>query len=168
MFAAFSKGLPLFAGEVNPDWSSEDQNHRQKIRKAAAGARAISVSHCQAMGGFVGLTDLHPAGLQIGFDIEEIHRVTEAVTKRVAHHRDDNPLVEEPWALLWTAREAAFKALAGPEQPQVISQIRLGEWRNPQQNIWTFTFQSSGCAPGEGFAWTADELQYALCLWNAN
>lgn len=166
MYASFAKGQPLLTGDINPEWSSESQNYRQKIRKAASVSRFFSVSHCHSMGGFVGLTDLHPKSLQIGFDLEEIARVSEGVAKRVSNPRDQDPGAEHTPALLWTAREAAFKALIGPEQPQVISQIRLGPWQNPQENIWTFTFQSSGCAPGEGFAWEADELQCALCFWS--
>lgn len=116
------------------------------------------------LGGYVGLTKDHPIDLQIGFDIEEIERVSKAAAARVANPKDHGIGDATP-ALFWSAREAAFKAYMGDSQPQVMSQIALTEWQLREHDIYQFAFFANGVSTGRGYAWTDGEFQFAVAFW---
>ncbi len=116
------------------------------------------------LGGFVGLGAEHPDDLQIGFDIEEVERVSAAATARTANPKDHG-LGESTPALFWSAREAAFKAYLGDFQPQVVSQIALTEWQLREHQIYQFKFFASGASAGRGYAWRDGDFQFALAFW---
>lgn len=164
LFCAFDRGLPPFLGATDPAWGADRPQHRLLLKKAASAAVHASVSHAPMRGGFAGLTDAHPARLQLGFDLEEIDRVTEAAADRVASPRDHGFGKLTP-ARRWSAREAAFKALQGDCQPQVVSQIALTDWREREHGILQFAFDATGVSAGEGYLWDDGEFQYALALW---
>lgn len=115
-------------------------------------------------GGYIGLTDAHPSRLQVGLDLEEIDRVAPAAAARVASPRDHGHGALTP-ARTWSAREAAFKALKGDCQPQVVSQIALTDWDERPHGILRFRFQAMGVSAGDGFLWDDGEFQYALAVW---
>lgn len=164
LFCAFDQSLPLFLGDVQSAWGAEQPQHRLLLKKAAQGSVYFSVSHCPVMGGFVGLTPEHPLSLQVGFDLEEVERVNATTADRVGNPKDHG-FASSTASLRWSAREAAFKALQGPCQPQVISQIALTDWRPREHEIVQFQFAATGTSPGLGYAWSDGEIQFALTLW---
>lgn len=166
LYVAVDRGIPPLLGEVSENWGANQQNHRQKIQLESRQALHASISHSPMRGGYIGLGPDHPKDLQLGFDLEEVDRVTEDVVRRVSHPRDEIPGAgEETPALLWSAREAAFKSLRGPSQPQVISQIRFFDWKKNDQGLWGASFESSGTSPGKVFSWRDEESQFAIALW---
>lgn len=164
LLCALDQGLMPMSGEVQSEWGSDHPQHRLKIKKAALACVHSSISHCPQMGGFIGLAQGHPPTLQLGFDIEDIARVTDLVAERVAHPKDHAVSGRSP-ALLWSAREASYKALAGPCQPQVISQIALIHWKPREHDIYQFDFITSGLNAGHGYAWNDEEFQFAITFW---
>jgi len=156
--------LTPFTGEIRNEWGADQPQHRLKLKKASLTSCHSSVSHCPLLGGYVGLTEAHPALLQIGFDIEEVDRVSPEASERVSNPRDHSIGGITP-ALQWSAREAAYKCLAGPSQPQVVSQIALTDWKLREHGIFQFQFSSGGLSPGQGYAWCDGDFQFALSLW---
>lgn len=154
-----------FLGGTDPAWAANEAQHRLLLKKAVSVAVHSSVSHSPMLGGYIGLTDKHPSTLQLGFDIEEIDRVTQAAADRVAHPKDHGFGLLTP-AGRWSAREAAFKALQGDCQPQVVSQIALTEWEEHPHDILKFKFSASGVSSGAGYLWDDGEFQYAIALWS--
>ncbi len=116
-------GLQL---SVSEQFGSLATDHRDKIRRATASHSAwkSSVSHCRAAGGFVSFTkDQH-----CGFDIEEIDRVSDHVVKRIC--REESEFTSAPGAaLLWSAKEAAYKSLRDLQQPPAISAVLIYDWK---------------------------------------
>lgn len=91
----------------------------------------ISISHSKALGG-VFWTD---GDRDLGFDIELIERCKPEMMKRVSTPRE---MSEAPsMAALWTAKEAAFKAIPRGTQPYSVSQINIGGWeKTTRQDSW--------------------------------
>lgn len=97
----------------------------------------ISVSHTDELGGFVWINLKEPMpGLQIGLDIENSTRVHEVVAKRICKSEAEFKAAPSP-SSLWVAKEAAFKALRGPKQPQVLSEVEITEWTTVDSQIET-------------------------------
>lgn len=101
---------------------------REKLQSAIdeklrGGSLAYSVSHSKVLGGAA-----FAAGeLQVGFDLEETSRVSEAVALRVS---DKKQLEMAPTpAALFVSKEAAFKALRGHRQPLILSEVQILEWK---------------------------------------
>ena len=98
---------------------------------------SISISHCPTMGGYV----ITPAPHCVGFDLELSSRVSPTLVERIS---SSDEFVESPDnASLWVAKEASFKALLGPHQPQVISHIQICQWQPLETGLWGFTFYFS-------------------------
>jgi phosphopantetheinyl transferase (holo-ACP synthase) len=103
-----------------------------------------SISHTGTIAAFTVMQDAH-AG--IGIDVESASRVTERVCHRVCASALELASSPTP-AMLWTAKEAAFKALSNfstrnhesAAMPEVISQIEIVNWQIASDNIWTFEF----------------------------
>lgn len=149
---------PNFFLDVRPEWRSSASNgHRLKIREALAErlhdpglldlsklpaneSSSVSISHCPLAGGYA----LGSPNATLGFDLEDATRVRPAVVARVslAHELTEAPSVP----LLWTAKESAFKALRGVQQPAVVSELKITGWRTAlssiepisHQNLWVF------------------------------
>lgn len=164
LFCAFDQGLMPLTGAIDSAWGANEPQHRLQLKKAVGAAPHASVSHSPMRGGFVALSAQHPSTLQLGFDIEDIERVTEAAATRVASPRDHGFGLLTP-AHLWCAREASFKALKGDCQPQVVSQIALTDWLEREHDILQFTFSTTGVSSGTGYLWDDGEFQYAIALW---
>lgn len=126
---------PSLELHLQEDWGSQEFEHRAKIHQAVAALRPTShsISHTMGLGGFAITNSTH----QIGFDIELFDRVTEVVAKRVCLIPAEFDRAPSP-AHLWVAKEAAFKALRGKDQPAVISEIELGAWTKLASQIETF------------------------------
>jgi len=126
---------------LDTDWASSRPDHRSRLRRflferfdcdesmldtdvlpRAANAE-ISVSHNRAIGGFASTAPGH----RIGFDIELSGRLKAENVRRVCV--SDEELARAPGPdLLWSAKEAAFKALGPGRQPAVFSVIEIGGW----------------------------------------
>lgn len=126
---------------LKPEFASNRPDHRLKIREhlianldcgpdvldldslPRAEHSTISISHNREVGGYVSA----PRGIRVGFDVEVSGRVTEKNMRRVCV--SDDELARAPGAdLLWAAKEAAFKSLGPGQQPQVFSEIEIGDW----------------------------------------
>lgn len=83
------------------------------------GAR-VSISHTPTLGGFA----LSRGSAAIGLDLEDVARVHAKAVARVSKPTEQAP---SP-ALLWCAKEAAFKALRG--RPKVLSNLTTSAWRS--------------------------------------
>lgn len=113
-------------------WGSQDPNHRESLREFAQNfSHAFtSRSHTQGAGVFVA----HFSA--VGVDIEVSDRVTAAVVARISSAGE---LTAAPSpASLWTAKEAAFKALYTFTQPAVVSKISVGDWKKIDSRTETF------------------------------
>ena len=150
--------------DLSPDWSSLRENYRQNIHAAVNRRPAqtyFSISHCQKAGGFVS------AKRPIGFDVEVATRVRPEIIARVASV--DECLATPTPALLWSAKEAAYKAL--PEQPTTISEITIFNWRSGNDGVFEFQIEVSHnealnkkLSACRGFAWETDGLSHALFI----
>ena len=97
-----------------------------------------SISHSNYLGGAAYAAD------QVGFDIEETARVLPAVALRVSDEQQMR-IAPSP-AMLFVAKEAAFKSLRGPRQPRVLSEVEIISWQthNFSQPLYYFTAQLKG------------------------
>jgi hypothetical protein len=140
-------GLSHLEVLIRPDWGSEQAGHRDQIhgelKKKMAQAYPLSdssISHCRNLGGFAFTKYESHQMVQLGLDIEEDSRVSEAVIKRVC--KSEAEVIRAPsYVSLWTAKEAAFKALKGSQQPKVISEIEIDQWRVLDSHYETASFQ---------------------------
>jgi 4'-phosphopantetheinyl transferase len=128
---------PSLSFSVSRDWGSDCDGYREKIRAgiAALSPTDSSISHTQGLGGFAAI--LGAENRKIGFDIEVIARVTPQIAGRVRTTADELSLAPSP-AHLWVAKEAAFKALKGPQQPKLISEIHIVDWQKTKSQFETF------------------------------
>jgi len=134
-------GVPHFQVFLKREWASDAAEARKLLRQHLfeniEGQAAIldletipclqqgkvSISHCKKLGGF----SFDPAGASIGFDIELTERVRSDSIRIVCVSRDEKERAPNA-AALWTAKEAAFKALQGPKQPRGVADIEIGAW----------------------------------------
>jgi 4'-phosphopantetheinyl transferase len=130
-------GLQLTQFEVvlRADWGSQNPDYRERLhgelKKRMAKAYPFSdssISHCQSLGGFAFTTFDSDHVIQIGFDIEEDERVRPEIARRVCQTDTEFQSAPSP-ASLWTAKEAAYKALKGPKQPLVVSDLEVTNWQ---------------------------------------
>jgi 4'-phosphopantetheinyl transferase len=128
---------PTLFLSVHEEWGSDREDFREKIRAGIArlSLSDSSVSHTQGLGGFAGIVDAE--NRKVGFDIEVIPRVTPQIAGRVRTTADELSLAPSP-AHLWVAKESAFKAMKGPQQPKVISQIHIVDWQKTKSQVETF------------------------------
>lgn len=133
--------VPELKWDLRPEWKSSTPNHREEIHRAKKQLPEnwfSSISHCGKAGGFVAV----PAPFRIGFDIEEIARVSDQAAKRVC----DDPEIEFAEApsasSLWVAKEAAFKGLFEINQPTTVSEIEIGPWEIKSKHMECFKVRS--------------------------
>lgn len=135
---------------LNTEWRSGEALHRQKIREDllthTSDTKDIldlqkpphlkkgsaSISHNSYHGGYAYTKDDETT---LGFDLEMNHRFQSALLLRVASEQE---VQEAPsYAALWTAKEAAFKAMLKAAQPKTITEITLGRWLKVSEGIHT-------------------------------
>lgn len=152
-------GLEDVILETSVEWSAKHPGHRQMLRQALwdripeqlradlaepeflnlekpphASLFTCSIAHCGTMGGFVfSLTNRY----QLGFDLEDESRADAAVVKRISTTQEMDQAPSP--AHLWVAKEATFKSLLGPLQPNVLSQIQVHNWRHVSDANWLFS-----------------------------
>lgn len=136
---------------------------REHLEKRGSGFS--SISHTQDLGGYVFLPMTESAYADaIGLDIEIISRVTDPIVKRIC--KTEQEFKNAPSAAaLWCAKEAAFKALRGADQPQVISEIEISEWKT-NSHFETFSFFSLGVRQS-GLCLRKGVYQFAIALRNS-
>ena len=143
-------GLGGFEFYQNPEWSSQSLQYRQKIRnfifervcsdthvldleRPPEIPRArISISHNQKCGGFALLRELPSEDFTfnedtgLGFDVELNERCRMPIVRRVCTEGECD--IAPNAAALWTAKEAAYKAIPKHRQPFTISMVEVGNW----------------------------------------
>lgn len=151
--------------EVQAEWGAQREGHRSQIHEAAAPYREFSISHCWLAGGFVAVANGSHHFPKVGFDIEEVRRVTRPVVKRISNESDD-PDHRLPFELIWSAKEAAFKALKGPLQPLIIPTVALKSWKMITELDWSFRFSvtANPLTLGFGIASLRSDLQVAIAV----
>jgi len=102
------------------EFVSRDKLQRKIDEKLREVNLSYSVSHSRILGGAAFAAD------EIGFDLEETSRVSEKVALRVTSHEQLRIAPSAP--MLFVAQEAAFKALRGPRQPKVVTEVEILEW----------------------------------------
>lgn len=83
----------------------------------------VSVSHCPTVGGFA----VSRTARRLGFDIELIDRPLTSHLNRVS--TTDEVAQAPNVALLWTAKEAAYKALSDIDPEFYLRDIEVADWR---------------------------------------
>lgn len=170
---------------LSPHWGSTQNNYRINLRRSlfevirdlgdemsryqqllalevppTSERFAISISHTKALGGFV-LSEKFPL---IGFDVEEISRVEQKVTQRVMHpdsHKAPSP------AHLWSAQEAAFKALNKRLSLSVLSQINVSDWKKIDSFTYKYTanvISKSNSVSAQGGCILDGDLIYSVLI----
>jgi hypothetical protein len=180
---AESCGIQGFDFAISLDWGAHAPDYRAKIRDAAStvikedlrdlsrrpfsNQFSISISHCPSVGAFA--ICKRPA--TIGIDFEDESRIKEAAVARVSTAQE---LAETPSpALLWCAKEAAYKALPSGTQPPTISQILVTDWAKEERpsaqwpgnlSIWSYRIldKSGRSIAGKGLASHVQELAGAF------
>lgn len=143
-------GLTELELVLSDNWSNDNPTHRQQIREHLLNLSdkelrhhheslsnlgqvpdlstlSMSISHCHGMGGYA----LTKRPFQIGFDIEETTRMNPQVVRRVCEEASEVEAAPSP-AHLWVAKESSFKALLGVQQPSVIGDITIVEWKDSE------------------------------------
>jgi hypothetical protein len=92
----------------------------------------LSLSH-SPLGGVWAYSE-HCAG--IGVDAESRNRVKNEAVARVSKTAEVLSCPEA--SLLWTGKEAVFKALWPSNNGLLISQIELSKWQRRVENVWQF------------------------------
>jgi 4'-phosphopantetheinyl transferase len=141
--------LPHLEVLVRHDWGSKSPHYREDLHREVKRRQAkaypfsdSSISHCPGAGGFAFTIYGSNQFVQIGFDIEERDRVTEPIARRIC--RTDLEFQKAPSpSSLWSAKEACFKALKGPNQPQIISALEIEEWKAEDSQFETARLKNS-------------------------
>lgn len=126
-------GVQEFASEMHIHWGSKTDGSRHELEQALQtslkkfNSALFSISHSLDLGGFVIAKD--PRLVGVGLDIESCGRITPEVVQRVCKTPEEFQACPDH-RLLWACKEAAYKALKGPNQPQVMSQIEIHGWQN--------------------------------------
>jgi 4'-phosphopantetheinyl transferase len=115
--------------QLKEDWGSKKQGYRKlihdKIKKIGVYAPRFTISHTFQIGGFAWSDDID---VLIGLDIEQTTRVRSELAERISSTAEE--FLKAPQsASLWCAKEACFKALRGPNQPQVVTEIIMKDWQ---------------------------------------
>lgn len=136
-------GLSNLTVELRSDWGSQSQHHRESIHQAVKAKMAkayplsdSSISHCPSLGGFAFTSFDVNSIVQLGFDVEEISRITPVISQRICKTKEEFAAAPSA-AHLWCAKEAAYKSLKGPKQPKVVSELELFGWENRDSQFET-------------------------------
>jgi hypothetical protein len=150
---------------VQQSWSSKNLNYRETIHndlKKYLGLAEVdiqnpdfSIAHCNVLGGFASKKKYSPG--HIGFDIEEVKRIEMPLAKRICKTSLEFENAPSP-SYLWVAKEATYKALRGPEQPQTISELSLYNWRKLHEAAFLFEMKLNDKNPAQHFRGLALEI----------
>ena len=166
--------VPGLRGQLSERWGANHADGRLLIRRALTAELggppqedltlrpqlpewSLSISHTQDYGGWIAVPS--PGRLySIGLDIERRERLNREILARVCTF-EELAAAPDP-AFLWVAKEACYKALAGPLQPKTMVEVRVHDW-SPQFALWSFAHQG-----GRGRGWVATDQTrlYAVYL----
>lgn len=125
------------------------------------GAKFCSLSHSMHQGMIAFCEN------PVGIDLEKSERVQPRVVARVSSEKE---LQRAPSAsALWCAKEAAFKALRSYQQPEVLSQLEIGGWRESQDGLLLFELKNSedfGAPQGRGAFYHNDIYSLAIFVFS--
>lgn len=190
MLSSFSKTRFFCRQFINPSLSVEDRKELRKflVRQIKAlgfhkkkefdfnpllkiGSKpehpflALSIAHSKSLACFV-LKDLRPSALKdlgfkkisIGLDIEEAGRASRQVVSRISLPEEleacPNP------ALLWTAKEAAFKCLT--QKSLLLSDCFISNWKKaPFEKAYFFKAENKSHQKAKGIAFEAGSAALA-------
>lgn len=128
-------GLQHLEYELQPEWGSKNQHHQNlihaEIKKLGVYNPRFSISHTLSLGGFIWTNDIDTT---VGLDVEIVKRVRPEIAVRVCRLPAEYFRAPSP-SSLWSAKEACFKALRGPNQPYVISEIEMKDWTKTPSGI---------------------------------
>lgn len=114
----------------------------------------ISLSHCKGFQGLIWST----RSAFVGFDIEDIGRISEAIVLRVS---DASQLQTAPsHSLLWVAKEAAFKVFSKEQGAKLLSDVRLDQWVPLEKGLYAVRAQYFDHSIF-GFAKSASDCYYS-------
>lgn len=136
--------------KVVATWSSEKTNHSAMIHSDQLSNPEtrgcfVSISHCPLAGGYAWITK----PWQVGFDLEVSERVTHSIAERVSSPQE---LAKAPGPhFLWAAKEATFKSLLGPHQPDLMTQVTTQFWFEDTPDHFTFRWHLKDLKEVEGF-----------------
>ncbi len=122
----------------------------------------ISVSHTKGVGGFA--TSSSPR--QIGFDMEITERVSPEIARRICQLEEEFDEAPSP-ALLWVAKESAFKSTRGFTQPTFLSLIKISAWKTITTDIYSFKFSIDSSTENHGTAFSSQKLSFGLAFYSA-
>ena len=97
---------------------------------------SISISHCKVLGGFIFSLK---SSISIGLDIEQINRVKPGLVNRLSQIEEVQQAPTD--ALLWAAKEAAFKCIPPDNDSLLISQVYSFDWSLLEANAYSFCFR---------------------------
>jgi hypothetical protein len=119
----------------------------------------ISVSHCRQLGGFF----LCMPKAEVGFDIEEQGRISEAVLRRVCRDEEFEALgVFEP-SFLWVAKEATIKAARKNPEVKVYSDTYILGWEDRGGGVYSFDAQTKSRTPlGVGVVFSFKKFLFGI------
>lgn len=122
---------------------------------------SISISHCPAGSLFA----IQTKSLPIGVDIESIRRIRRKVIERVS-----SPLEVEQcpnWRLLFTAKEAAWKANPNQQTAPTISHIETSYWKPLNENSYLYQAKEKrGVNKGQGFSIERNDFFASIYQWD--
>jgi phosphopantetheinyl transferase (holo-ACP synthase) len=150
--------LQIFTQE---NWGSQNPTHRESLREFAQNFSHAFTSRSHTQGAGVFVAHFSP----VGVDIEVSERVTPAAVARISSAQE---LMAAPSpAGLWSAKEAAFKALHTFVQPPVVSKISIGDWKNIDSRTETFQLLNSQdfAAPVKGSGIVFTVLPYTFAIF---
>ena len=150
---------------VSPKWCDK---HRLKLKQALNEIlpykphRFVSVSHTHHLGGFALSTK------PLGFDLEPAKRIVSTrATKRFATPQEIIGFHNNALAV-WVAKEAAFKALRGINQPRTITAVRIEQPRFIKKNngneIFVFRFKLNNFSPLAGYGVGRCEISHRTIM----
>ncbi|MGZ3722184.1 MAG: 4'-phosphopantetheinyl transferase superfamily protein [Bdellovibrionales bacterium] len=138
------------------DWNSDDYEALKSLSEPPRPfTRSVSISHTHDFGGWMAIA--RPA--QIGWDVELKARIKDSIIERVCVP-EELDLVPHKY-LLWGAKEAYYKALED-EQPAVIQQLKIDEWKSLAPGLWSW--RGLGPRNGEGLVLDSEPWTLAACL----
>jgi phosphopantetheinyl transferase (holo-ACP synthase) len=147
---------PNLCIHIKSEWASVNEDYRLKIREnlynkisqnstVSKGELSdlsripehsdchISISHCRTFGGYTYIPKPHI----IGFDVESLQRVTNKIANRISNPKDNIDSNVNP-AIVWVAKEAAFKAIQNLTSIKVIQEVIIHSWSMKSSNIFEF------------------------------
>lgn len=116
---------------------------------------SVSISHCQALGGWVAKSK--PS--HIGFDLEVKSRIEPKLVQRIATPKEISAAPDPSY--IWCAKESYYKYLE-KAQPVTFTELQITDWLRQADQTWTFSM--NGAPQARGFLLIEGDLLAALAV----